>query len=318
LGSKLEKFEQNIIALILTLLNNMDLYQVPSIIFMQKLLGVVVLYHPEKEVLQNIQTYLPKLGTLLLIDNSQPSSKHLFDQLLADTQGQIKYIHNSANEGIAKPLNQAAEYGIKNNFDWLLTMDQDSFFHPNHLDRLIQFTLQNDTSRIGIATPVHHTPKALLPAFKEPFSEVRITMTSGNLLSLSAYQACGPFDENLFIDSVDHEYCLRLRKKGYKVIRVNNSILDHKLGDILYKKILLFKVKVTNHNTVRRYYIARNRLYVMFKYAFSEPVYFLKEAFQYIKDFMKICLIEDDKVKKLLQFVKGTGDFIQNKYSNFK
>jgi rhamnosyltransferase len=280
---------------------------------MQKILGVVVLFHPENTVLQNIQTYLPKLDTLLLIDNSQPSFKQLFDQLLTAFPYQIKYIHNSENEGIARPLNQAAEYGVKNNFEWLLTMDQDSFFHPDHLDRLIQFALQNDTSKVGIAAPFHHTSKAVLPVFKAPFSEVKITMTSGNLLNLSAFQACGSFNEKLFIDSVDHEYCLRLRKKGYKVIRVNDSILDHKLGDILYKKNLFFKVKITNHQPERRYYIARNRLYVIFKYLFFDFKFFRRELKQYFVDVMKVIFFEKEKIKKLSKIGLGTFHFLIGK-----
>ncbi len=37
--------------------------------------------------------------------------------------------------------------------------------------------------------------------------------------------------EDLFIDSVDTEYCLRLKKNGYRVVRLNEAILYHPLGD---------------------------------------------------------------------------------------
>jgi rhamnosyltransferase len=277
---------------------------------MQKLLGVVVIYHPKSNVVQNILTYLPKLHTLLLIDNSEPSAKKVFEQLLIDFKDKIEYLPNLQNEGIAKPLNQAAEYGVKNNFDWLLTMDQDSFFHSEHLDRLIDFTVQNDTSRLGIVAPFHHTPKATLPILKEPFSEVRMTMTSGNLLHLAAFKRCGAFNEALFIDSVDHEYCLRLRKKGFKIMRVNDAILDHQLGEIIYKKFLFLKVKLTNHSAQRRYYIARNRLYVMFKYVFFDFKFFRRELKQYFIDFLKVIFFESGKTKKIWKIVLGTFHFL--------
>jgi rhamnosyltransferase len=277
---------------------------------MQKLLGVVVIYNPKSGVIQNILTYLPKVHTLLIIDNSEPSSKSVLEPLLIDFKDKIEYLSNAENEGIAKPLNQAAEYGVKNNFDWLLTMDQDSFFHSGHLDRLTGFIKQNDTSRIGIIAPFHHTPKATLPTFKDPFSEVRMTMTSGNLLHLDAFKKCGPFNETLFIDSVDHEYCLRLRKKGFKIIRVNDAILDHQLGEIVYKKFLFLKVKLTNHSAQRRYYIARNRLYVIFKYAFFDFKFFRRELKQYFIDFLKVIFFESGKTKKLFQIFLGTFHFL--------
>lgn len=36
---------------------------------------------------------------------------------------------------------------------------------------------------------------------------------------------------DLFIDSVNHEYCLRLQKNGYKVIQLNTAIFEHNLGN---------------------------------------------------------------------------------------
>jgi rhamnosyltransferase len=284
---------------------------------MQKLVGVVVLYHPESTVITNIETYLPHVHTLFLIDNSQPSAKELFEPLLREFSNKLKYVHNSKNEGIAKPLNQAAEFGIQNNFDWLLTMDQDSFFHPGHFDRILKFTDENETSKIAIVTPFHHTLKDAFPVSAPRFSEMKIAMTSGNLLQLNAFQKCGPFNEQLFIDSVDHEYCLRLRKNGYKIIRVNDVVLDHKLGDMVSKKFLFFNFRITNHSAVRMYFITRNRLYVMFKYCLFDFFYFLSQAKDYVKDFLKICLIEDDKVRKLFQFGRGTWHFIKREYPGF-
>ena len=39
-------------------------------------------------------------------------------------------------------------------------------------------------------------------------------MTSGNLLNLKIAEKIGDFEEKLFIDEVDHDYCYRIRRKA--------------------------------------------------------------------------------------------------------
>lgn len=277
----------------------------------QKIAGVVILYHPHDNVINNIMSYLPHLDSLLLIDNSQPSVEEIYDQLRQHFDEKIAYLPNAQNYGIAKPLNQGAAFALSKKADWLLTMDQDSRFQNNDLDLLIQAANQSNKNEVGLLTPFHRTPNAQAVTFEKATTEVRITMTSGNLLNLDAYKKCGSFDERLFIDSVDHEYCLRLRKNNYKLIRINRSILNHELGRIIYHRFIFFKIKTTNHSAYRRYYITRNRLYVMFRYFSFDLKYFRRELKHYLLDLFKILLVESNKIQKLKQFGLGTLDFIR-------
>lgn len=278
------------------------------------LIATVVLFHPGKEVFENIRSFLEEVEFVLLIDNSEPSMESTFlFQFNASERSKILLISNRENYGIAKALNQAAVYAIENKYQWLLTMDQDSSFEKGSLNRMKEFiATANET--IGIVAPFHLTPKSSQPTFKEEITPLRITMTSGNLLSLEAYTKCGAFDEKLFIDSVDHEYCLRLRKNRYQIIRVNAAILYHALGDIVYHPFLFFQFKTTNHSPVRRYYIARNRLYVMFKYLSFDFKFFRREFNHYFKDFLRVLFLEEKKKEKLLAIVKGTLHFIVGRF----
>ena len=52
-------------------------------------------------------------------------------------------------------------------------------------------------------------------------------MTSGSFLNLKVYKEAGPFVDKLFIDYVDFEYCLRLKKKGFKIYKLNNTYMQH-------------------------------------------------------------------------------------------
>ncbi|HZY80863.1 MAG TPA: glycosyltransferase [Cyclobacteriaceae bacterium] len=223
---------------------------------MPRVLVVIVLYFPEKEP-ERFQ------DDTLIIDNT----------------------HN--NIGIAAALNIGLKKAIDENYDWLLTMDQDSVFEPGALENLKQAAFSCDEKTAWVS-PTHITQKG-------KSAHRLVAMTSGSMLRVSACKQIGLFEEKLFIDSVDNEYCLRLRKSGFKIHRVDNSVLTHSLGP---------------HNAARRYYITRNMLYVMFKY----PIFFPFGSKELIKSFLLILFVEDDKHRKIRSFFIGVIDFLRGRY----
>lgn len=276
---------------------------------MPELIGVVVLYHPGSDLKNNIATYIHEVDRLLVIDNSEKADP----RPLLDHPDKIIYIRNDDNMGMAYVLNQAATIATEHNYTFLLTMDQDSRFAPGALAAMKSWAFQSDQS-VAIVAPYHATPGSKVAVMENTIDRLKITMTSGNLLRLSAFNACGPFDTRLFIDSVDHEYCLRVRSRGYAVIRFNNAVLFHQLGSISYRSYLGWRLKTTNHSAQRRYYITRNRLYVMFKYAFFDPWFFFRELREYVKDPFRIIFLEAHKRLKMLAWSRGTLHFLQRKF----
>lgn len=72
----------------------------------------------------------------------------------------------------------------------------------------------------------------------------------------------------MFIDEVDTEFCYRSQKAGYKIIEFPNVIMKHSLGDRTYHYFLGRKYNTLNHNAIRKYYITRNKIYMIKKYPF--------------------------------------------------
>ena len=170
----------------------------------------------------------------------------------------------------------------------------------------------------GIISPYHLTDDKI-GIYKKIDTVVNTStvMTSGNLLNLKAYKKVGKFEEKYFINYVDHEYCLRLKKNGFKIKVHKNSILIHKLGNMASKNFFGKKITYTNHNYIRRYYITRNRLNTISKYFFTDFVFSLKELKAIIFEWIKILLFEKDKIKKQKSIIKGIFDFIRNKYGKY-
>ena len=278
---------------------------------MLRVLGAVILFHPPKELLDNVTTYLDEVEQLLVIDNSEPPSG--LGPALQELSGKVILITNPGNLGIATALNQAAGYGVDHSFDWVLTMDQDSRFEAEALTRMKEY-LASCAIVPGILTPFHCTPGGRLPQGDPQAKDVRITMTSGNLLNLLAFKRSGPFEEKLFIDSVDHEYCLRLRKNGFSITRLNTAVLYHQLGQIKYHRILFFRIKTTNHPPLRKYYMTRNRLYVMTKYMGFDPKFFARELKELVKGLWTTLLFEENRSEKVRAMFLGARHFAAGKY----
>jgi len=282
---------------------------------MNDILAVVILYNPDKGLRDRVGTYSDAVKKVVLIDNSEPPVEWLSKEF--PETGRFQVIANGINKGIGEPLNIAARIAIEENFEWLLTMDQDSRFQEGSIEELKR-AASGSGKNVGLVSPFHLTPNATPPHFNESTKKIKLTMTSGNLLRLSAWTTTGPFDEKLFIDSVDHEYYLRLRKNGFTLLRANNSILLHPLGEIRYKKILFLRLKTTNHSALRRYYITRNRLHVSFKYFFSDFWFFFREMKELVKSFFVVLLLDDDKFKKIRMMWLGIFDFLRGKYGRRK
>lgn len=70
-------------------------------------------------------------------------------------------------------------------------------------------------------------------------------ITSGTLLNLSLFQKIGGFDENLFIDAVDHEYTIKSLLTGYKIIQFPCIQLTHQIGTLVKRASIktLFLIK---------------------------------------------------------------------------
>ena len=83
----------------------------------QDIVGLVVLYNPDQNVIGNIQTYISQLSMLYVIDNSEVCNNKIFETIRVFDNS--TYIFNGENLGIAKALNIGAEEAIKDGFKFL-------------------------------------------------------------------------------------------------------------------------------------------------------------------------------------------------------
>ncbi len=273
-----------------------------------KIAGTVILYNPLPNFISNILRYLEDIDRLYVIDNSdQDFDKHESELSIFS---KVVFIANKNNLGIARALNIAADQAIRDGYDFLLTMDQDSEVTPGMIKTLLDCLETSNPSSVGILSPVQVYTSYKKKSSDKPCGDILTTMTSGNLLNLKAYRAIGPFLDKLFIDYVDHEYCMRLKINGFRIIQANNAVLNHPLGSVTEYQLLWKRFALGNHPPLRRYYITRNKFYLYDHYKKFFPDYF-RPFFKYLAyEVVTILLYENDKLDKLRMILKG---FLDNK-----
>ena len=109
----------------------------------------------------------------------------------------------------------------------------------------------------------------LLPAAGD--SDRRLTLvdsviSSGSLIRRQAVEAVGLPRVDFFMDFVDHEHCLRLRRHGFKIAVIQDSILDHVHGEPVKFNILGRTKYWTDHIPWREYYMTRNEIFTIWQY----------------------------------------------------
>ncbi len=282
---------------------------------MQNIDGVVVLYNPTDQILDNIESYVEDLRTLFVVDNSSQYNTTLISRLKKVSN--IVYVDMKGNKGIAAALNTGAARAVEREASWLLTMDQDSRFENGALRQMFVHTGSSSFKKeVGIISAEQQVTGLSLfdPAETNELVDMNSVMTSGNLVNLDIYKKVGPFFEPYFIDCVDHEYCLRLKKFKYRVVMCRSSRLQHALGDTGAFSFIGKTLYFTNHSAVRRYYMTRNRLDLIFRYFLIAPKFTLFEARNMVIEWLKIILFERDKGRKSFAIVHGFYHFLVRRF----
>ncbi|OGU35022.1 MAG: hypothetical protein A2068_07225 [Ignavibacteria bacterium GWB2_35_6b] len=274
-----------------------------------KVMGVVVLYNPDQDVLKNISTYLDQVGQLMVFDNSDITNSEIVDKI--KSLKNVNYISFGQNLGIARALNHAAQVAIEKGYKFLLTMDQDSKAPLNLVSACI--SVFKGSNNVGLVTPLHANK---FGTHIKPIGQIEkttIAMTSGNLISLDVYKKVGGFEEDYFLDYMDIEYCFKLHLHHYDIIRINDLILDH--NEAALTEISLFKKKVHphNHKPFRWYYKTRNMLLLRKKYKNIFPELYGIEFNSYLRMIVRMILFEKYKIQKIKMVLLGCWDYLNNR-----
>lgn len=291
-----------------------------------RIVAGIVTFNPVMERLaENLDGIQDQMEHILIYDNGSTNISSVRELVQAFPSARL--IEGGRNRGIAYALNRLASTALLEGKEWMLTLDQDSVAG----DRMVESLMRYANGLTRMVTPAIVDRNKRRPSKRDSHAEVEVEyfkqaarrgpLTSGSLMSLSAWRAVGGFDEGLFIDYVDYDFNQRLLLAGYSIARVNKTQLLHEVGRAEETWLTLPRRTVSGrwelehvysfgHPPMRCYYKARNRIIFTRKY-FRFIGITHEGAFQIPAQIILTLLFEGERAAKFKAFVTGIVDGVR-------
>jgi GT2 family glycosyltransferase len=232
--------------------------------------------------LEALKRQTRKLDEVIVVNNASTDDTV---KLLATEYPGVTVLNLPENGGVGGGYAAGLAYAaLTKEYDWVWLFDQDSVPSVDGLERLLQGLehLGSSADSAAILAPVcvHSRTKLPCPGLSwrdgrmlptpgdstQPVTLVDLVISSGSLVRRQAIEAVGLPRADFFMDFVDYELCLRLRRHGFKIAVVRDSHLDHVLGDPSKFQVLGRTTLWTDHAPWRMYYMIRNQIYTVWQY----------------------------------------------------
>lgn len=193
------------------------------------ILAAVFLYNPDIEkAISNIERYVDGVSKLIVWNNTPNSNIDAYKGVFKDKpyEHKIIYAGGKGNMGMSKPINFAIKMAIDEEYDCLLTMDQDSVWQ--NFDYYISQIKRMDFLHNAFEPSINRR-KSNTEIEKIEFDRI---INSGMIYGREALKAVGYMNEDFFVEGIDIEYGYRiLINEDVKLFRLNNAILSQNVGE---------------------------------------------------------------------------------------
>lgn len=230
------------------------------------IVAVIVTFHP---ALHDLRTFIsrvsPQVGQLVIIDNGSTLD---VEQALPVNTDSVQIIKLEQNQGLAAAQNVGIQWAIAAGAQYLIFFDQDSEPNEDMVAILLNGlqVLEQQGIAVGAVGP-HFLDVRKFPIADEvnPSGVAQSNISqqtliaSGSLISLEVLKRVGPMAQELFIDYVDLEWCLRANANGYTHFKIADAYMTHAIGG---EPIQFLGKFWPSHNPVRHYFMFRNAVWL--------------------------------------------------------
>jgi len=271
-----------------------------------RIIAVIISFNDVKSLKKTVEAIYKQVTHVIVIDNgSDKNCRSLFEEIKCRYKIQLLILEK--NYGIAYALNIGVNIAKEYDFNWVLTLDQDSIAEPNMVSNMLNTASKSRLKNVIISPRlVNHNNNISIDM------EKKSSITSGNLVSMETYKKIGLYNEDFFIDGVDFDFNLRHINTGGAIIQCGCAFLNHELGEKIYKNLFIFQYVYIKHSPLRRYYIYRNHFYLTKKYIYKNPIFILKKSIFLVLNFLDIMLFDDEKKLNIIYIYYGISDYFNN------
>jgi rhamnosyltransferase len=268
--------------------------------------GVVITYNPDRDIAVRLAAIRRECGKVFVVDNgSEPAS--LKALRLAAKKARVKLVELGENTGIAHAQNVGLELAFKAGAQGVLLFDHDSIPRAGYAKAIatayneLRARLDAPVILGGRVFDINKREFALHPVYTrlgfsrrasapgEFTGPLLMVIASGSYVSREIYAALGGMREDLFIDYVDWEFCLRARTKcGFLTYITGDAVLEHARGVRTGRKVFGFVVHPPGYSAFRYGYIFRNRARMLKEYFFKNRAFVIFEVVSFVRDVLLI------------------------------
>ena len=184
------------------------------------IVGLVAMYMPNENEVENIIKYINELDYCYLLDDSAVDNSRVVQLLLDRFEGKVEYYLNPYNMGLVASINNGFKMAINRGASWILVMNPDGTFKNDAIAVYRKFILENDTEKVGIIAPRFNIDRRQRQEGRGT-SQIKYPDMSGCLYNAKILENLGFYDQNTFFYGLDVEYCIRVRKNGFKKKSMN-------------------------------------------------------------------------------------------------
>lgn len=279
----------------------------------------VILYNPDKDVKKRLEGYASIFDQLIVYDNSSKSNEALVENI-----SNTVYLHTGSNDGMSIALNEIYRYVIKNHFDILLTMDQDTVYPIAEIEKMKKYIEACNDKNAAVYSANYaklyesnqgkKVGKLNIPRTEN--KDILFSMTSGSFMNVKYLPSVLPLDD-WFIGFVDYDVCAAIKTKNpsAKIIRYGNSVMYQEVGRIVKDHWINKMLHVVHQSDIRYYYMIRNIYWFIDKYSMNSEYISLAKR-QMVRILFNI-LFEDRRIDKIRYCVKGKIDYGKGKTGKY-
>ncbi len=241
---------------------------------MNSILSIIICFYPDVEKLNKlIKSIEPSVEQIIIFNNGGLSESEIILR-----SPKLKIESRGKNIGLAAALNIGCDTAVKNDIRFIIAFDQDSSPGESMIGVLRAEILEcqvKDERVVAIGPQLidERGGKEVISPFVQ-FGRIGINkwsgegaqsvsqlITSGCMIDLKIWNQTNRFNDALFIDFVDNNWCWRMIRQGHIIMGTTNVKMSHEISEKIEKRN---NFSTNTYSPVRRYFQVRNAIYHLF------------------------------------------------------
>lgn len=282
-----------------------------------KFVGYLLLYkkiqgsEKLKEVYNDLTSCSTSMDKLYIFNYSGEKQDNLIEIL--QKYNNIEYA-NVVSKGQASDYKMALDHAVSVNATYATIIEtgyyyEDTSYHEIK-KRIVLKQLPEDAA---VITPIPVLTCEEKNDVKQEYRDIKGCHLTGTFINIDIYKQTPGIIEAYYQTTFDYDYCLTVRKLGYKVILMNNLILKNRNFVAINRKILGRPVSGFRRDIYDTYYETRNRLYLWDKFKDFDPEYVKLDRKQQAAEFKEMRIIEREFKDKREVIRQAREDYAMHK-----